>query len=395
MSHEQLVDIYRDVLDHACAGTVELAPDVARVPVLRYVDPERWTAEVNRIFRRVPVVLAVAADVAEPGSYRALTIAGVPVLVSRGHDGELRAFVNMCSHRAAVVVPEGNGTARRFTCPYHAWSYDQTGALVGVLDRADFGEIDTSCLGLAELAVAERAGLVFGCLDPGRELHLDEFLAGYDDLLAHLGIADHVVVGRQAIPGPNWKVAYDGYLDFYHLATLHKDTFGPDYSNKAIYRSWGPHQRVLSPDHRVAAMAEVAEQDWPVRKLCGGVWTIFPHVSVASFDVEGERMLMLSQLAPGDTVDESLTTQHFLMDGEPDGAMREAIAKVMAFLDHVVRDEDYATGLGITRAMRTGAKDHVLFGRNEGGGQRFHRWVDALVATDDDDLVELYATGVG
>ena len=73
-------------------------------------------------------------------------------------------------------------------------------------------------------------------------------------MLEHLGFADCVFVGRQVVAGPNWKVAYDGYLDFYHLPILHKNTFGPDYSNKAIYDAWGPHQRVSSPDHRTLAL---------------------------------------------------------------------------------------------------------------------------------------------
>jgi hypothetical protein len=67
---------------------------------------------------------------------------------------------------------------------------------------------------------------------------------------------------------------------------------------------------------------------------------------------------------------------------------------MMKFLDHVVRDEDYYTGLRIQRAVKTGAKSEFLFGRNEGGGQRFHRWVDALVRADDDEFPGLFAGGI-
>ena len=87
-----------------------------------------------------------------------------------------------------------------------------------------------------------------------------------------------------------------------------------------------------------------------------------------------------------------MTTQTFLFRGEPDDEQRALCEKQMAFLEQVVRDEDYATGLGIQRAISTGAKTEFVFGRNEGGGHRFHQWVDRLLDTDDADLPGLFAT---
>jgi hypothetical protein len=210
--------------------------------------------------------------------------------------------------------------------------------------------------------------------------------------------ADCHFVGRQSVEGPNWKVAYDGYLDFYHLPVLHKNTFGPDYSNKAVYDAWGPHQRVTSPDHRIAALGEVDESEWTDAQLTQGVWTIFPHTSVAGFkvqlpddtdvpnpDAHGGRMYMVSTLFPGDTPDTSVTVQNFLAAFEPTPEIEPVIAATQQFLLGVVRDEDYFTGNRIQRAVKTGAKTEFLFGRNEAGGQRFHGWVDRLVAAETDE----------
>jgi hypothetical protein len=122
------------------------------------------------------------------------------------------------------------------------------------------------------------------------------------------------------------------------------------------------------------------------------VWTIFPHVSIADFSAGG-RLYMVSQLFPGASAEESLTIQSFLATSAPDEAQRAAIAETMRFLEHVVRDEDYATGLRIQRALRAGAKPDVLFGRNESGGQRFHRFVDAVLQSADADLATLFASG--
>jgi nitrite reductase/ring-hydroxylating ferredoxin subunit len=381
---------------HAKAGTVDQAPDVFRVPARNYFDPDRWRLEMDRIFRRLPLTLGVSSELREPGSYQALEAAGVPVLLVRGSDGEIRAFVNMCSHRGAVIVPEGVGKSRRFVCPYHAWTYDQKGELVGILDADEFGELDRSCNGLTALPAAERGGLIFVGLTPGEEaIAIDRFLCGYDEMLDHLGLADCFVVGRQSVAGPNWKVAYDGYLDFYHLPILHKDSFGPEMPNKAVYDAWGPHQRVSMPIPGMEALEEIPEEEWPLPGLTAGVWTIFPHISIAAFDAQGP-LFMLSQLLPGTTPDDSVTTQIFLSPVEPTEAdHRAAIDEQMAFLKAVVRDEDYSTGNRIQRALKTGAKQECLFGRNEGGGQRFHSWVDALVGAEDKDLAKVFSSTIG
>ena len=102
---------------------------------------------------------------------------------------------------------------------------------------------------------------------------------------------------------------------------------------------------------------------------------------------------MISQLFPGDTPGESITVQNYLMQQEPSKAQAKEAHAQFEFLEHVVRDEDYATGLKQQRALETGFKDHVLFGRNEEGGQRFHNWVDTLIRTDDKDLNTLFEAG--
>jgi len=391
MSRALLVELAQRTLAHAQADTVPLAESVVEVSANSYLDPDQWALEMDRIWRRVPLVFGPSADLPEPNSYRALDLGGVPVLLTRGNDGAVRAFINSCSHRGAIVVEEGSGSARRFTCPYHSWTYDGDGALVGIFDREDFGDVDLDCRGLTALPCEERAGLIFGLLRPNAPLDLDSFLQGYDDVLAVIGLADCQVVGRQEVVGPNWKVAFDGYLDFYHLPILHKNSFGPEYSNKAIYDAWGPHQRLQQPDHRVLDLADIDPDDWSIAQITGGVFTLFPNVSVASFEAGG-RLFMLSLLLPGASVGESITIQYFLAPFDPDEAQQQAIEERLAFLLGVVRDEDYATGLALQRGLAAGAKETVLFGRNEGGGQRFHRWIDDLTAADDAAAHALFAS---
>jgi nitrite reductase/ring-hydroxylating ferredoxin subunit len=357
---------------HSEAGnTPSQVDDVLRIPNENYLDPVRWQREVE-MFKRMPLMLAVGGELRGPNSYKALTVMDIPVLLTRAADGEVRAFINACSHRGAAVVDDGCGTARRFACPYHNWIYDPMGDLVGVTDREYFGEIDIPTMGLTPLPVAERAGLVFVVLTPGVAMNIDEHLCGYDKVLDFFGFGDWHLISRRELAGPNWKIAYDGYLDFYHLPFLHKNSFGTEISNKAIYTAWGPHQRVSSPDPALLELKDQPESEWNMEAMCGGVWTIFPHVSFAGGFGGG----LMSQLFPGREPGSSVTIQNYYTSTEPDDAKRADAEQRADFLEAVVRDEDYFTGLRLQRALATGAKPYVMFGRNEGGGQLFHTLLD-------------------
>ena len=374
---------------HVKAKTIPQESDVFRVPTLNYYGRDRWEREMEAVFKRLPLMLALSGEMRNPGDYKAMEAAGVPVLLTRGADGVVRGFYNICSHRAAVVVEEGNGSARRFSCPYHAWTYDQQGELVGILSRDDFGDVDASCLGLVQLPVAERAGLIWAQLTPEPSVDIDTFLCGYDELLGQFDFGSWHLIARRTIEGPNWKVAYDGYLDLYHLPILHRNTFGPNMPNQAIYDAWGPHQRVMSPNPKYLALEDQPEAEWDAGQLLGGVWTIFPHVSIASFE-SGGRGALISQLFPGTDPDTSVTVQSYVLDHEPTTEERELAEKQADLLEYVVREEDYATGKRIQRSIKVGARPELLFGRNEGGGQRFHGWVDRLLDTPTADLPSLF-----
>ncbi|MDH3643058.1 MAG: aromatic ring-hydroxylating dioxygenase subunit alpha [Gammaproteobacteria bacterium] len=389
MSRAQLVEMARHNMAHAKAGTIEQEAGIFEVPVDNYFDEERWQLEMDRIFKRMPLMVALTDEIRNPGDYKAMEAVGMPVLLSRGEDGEVRAFVNMCRHRGAQVILEGRGNTHRFTCPYHAWSYDQQGDLVGVYAPNDFGDVDKSCNSLIPLPVAERAGMIWVILNPKATLDIDTFLAGYDEVLGHFGFEDWHLFDQRTIAGPNWKIAYDGYMDLYHLPILHKDTFGDQFPNQALYYSWGPHQRVSSPDPSLTNYEDQPEDQWNEAHMMAGVWTIFPHVSIAGFD-GGGRGVMISQLFPGATPAQSFTVQNYLMENKPNEEQTEAANQMFKLLEYVVEEEDYATGLRQQTALRTGAMSHVKFGRNEGGGQRFHQWLDTLLATDDDDLNALF-----
>ena len=284
---EQLIEMARHNIACVKEQRIEQTEGVMRIPASRYYDHERWEREIDQVFRRLPLMLAMSCELRETGDFKTLEVAGVPVLILRDQDGDARAYINSCSHRGAVVVTEERGNRRRFSCPYHAWTYDHGGNLVAIYQEREFGEIDKSCHGLTPLPVGERAGMIWVTLDPESKLDIDTYLCGYDQVLDAFGFADWSLYDSRAIEGPNWKIAYDGYMDLYHLPILHRNTFGSDMPSQALYYPWGPHQRVASPDPRLLELEALPESEWPTEPLLQSVWTIFPHVSIASFDGGG------------------------------------------------------------------------------------------------------------
>ena len=138
---QRLVEMAERTLVHVRAGTTDRTDSVMTIPAAHYYDPERWRREVDLLFKRVPLLVATSAELRDAHAYRALEVCGIPIIVWRDDAGTVRAFVNMCSHRGAMLVGEGTGSARRLSCPYHAWTYDPRGDLVGIYKRDDFGEI--------------------------------------------------------------------------------------------------------------------------------------------------------------------------------------------------------------------------------------------------------------
>jgi nitrite reductase/ring-hydroxylating ferredoxin subunit len=156
--HDVLMDQAREMLALHQEGTTFLVDDVYEEPVSVYLDEGRAEAERESLFLRTPQVVCLSNQLVEAGSQVAVTVADLPVIVVRGDDGSIRGFVNACRHRGSTVVTEDT-CSRRMTCPYHGWSYDLEGSLVGVPGSAGFHGMDRDAHALASLRVEERHGI--------------------------------------------------------------------------------------------------------------------------------------------------------------------------------------------------------------------------------------------
>jgi phenylpropionate dioxygenase-like ring-hydroxylating dioxygenase large terminal subunit len=370
-------DVARRLLANVEAGTSDQSPGQMKVPATAYRDPGRWELEMERIYRRSPLVVALSCDVREPGDFDTVEIAQRPLLIVRGDDGVVRTFLNICRHRGAQVG-DGCGHTRRFTCPYHSWVYDTRGRLVGVPGRDTFGELDVS--GLVELTTHERAGVVLAVLTPGLDFDPAEWMAGMDDALELLRLGElHRYPVLTELDSPNWKLTADGYVDGYHLGYLHSSTIGEkSITNRNTYDLFGPHVRIGFANKPITQIREKPESEWPpMWEIMSMVHYLFPNVSISG---QPERPLMVSRLLPGPTPDRSTTAQYHYyrqpVEGDEAVATAEARRKLYA---QVTGEEDFVTGFKINRGLGAMADDHIRFGRNERGNQNLHSWIDRLV----------------
>src|SRR5258708_27227615 len=210
------------------ANTREDAPGLSSASVDQYIDPQRYQREVDLLFRRYPIVVGFSGQLRKPGDFVVHNDTGQPILVARGSDGVLRAFLNVCRHRSATVEQKPCGSNKRaFVCPYHGWSYDLTGRLVGVTDGAAFGELDKSKHGLRRLKVAEKYGLIWvvpTALQDGEEasLDIDAYLGALKVDLSGWDMEGWELHSSEPVrPRMNWKLVIDTFLELYHFRYLH------------------------------------------------------------------------------------------------------------------------------------------------------------------------------
>lgn len=201
-------------------------PPFPEVPSSRYTDAGFYDLEVESIWRQSWFCIGHVNGLNEPGQFRVFDKLEMPIVVVRGKDRVLRAFFNTCQHRGARVVKADCGKTNLLRCPYHAWSYNLEGALVGVPDQHDFVGFEKSSKRLVQVRCAEWNGLIFlsGASDPEP---IEAYLNGVADDLAPIDIAGMREVGRvSAIVNCNWKAAIDAFLEVYHINAIHPETVG-------------------------------------------------------------------------------------------------------------------------------------------------------------------------
>ncbi|MBL8672716.1 MAG: aromatic ring-hydroxylating dioxygenase subunit alpha [Alphaproteobacteria bacterium] len=197
--------------------------DAETLPPWCYTSEAFYRREVERIFRKIWNFIGRSDRVPEPGDFFTLEFAGVPLVVVRGHDGQVRAFSNSCRHRGSIVA-EGEGNCRAFKCPYHSWAYGLDGALLGAPDMDATRGFDPRTHGLLPVRLETWGGFMFVNFDPAAE-SLAGYLGDLPRTLAPYAFDDMVCTRRVTYEvGCNWKTFVENAKEAYHIGTVHRNT---------------------------------------------------------------------------------------------------------------------------------------------------------------------------
>jgi phenylpropionate dioxygenase-like ring-hydroxylating dioxygenase large terminal subunit len=205
------------------ARAVQIArPDDHSLPAWIYRDPEFFALEQERVLRPSWQVVCHVSDVPNAGDFHTFEFLGELLFVLRGGDGAVRGFHNVCRHRAARLLDGARGSCRRIVCPYHAWTYDLEGRLVGVPDRAAYPTLDAAAHGLAPVDTEICFGFVFVRLASGGP-SVAEMMSPYADEIAGYRLERLQPLGqvRMRPRAVNWKNVGDNYSDGLHIPVAH------------------------------------------------------------------------------------------------------------------------------------------------------------------------------
>ena len=211
-----------------------------------YNDPEFFAVEMERVIRPSWQVVCHLGDVQNAGDWHSFELLGESVIVVRGDDGEVRAFHNVCRHRASRLVDGASGCAKKLVCPYHGWTYEKDGRLSGVPNRGDYAGLDMARLGLKPVAHEVWRGFVFIRLE-GEGPSVAEMMAPYEEMVAPYRFEELRAFGRVTLRprAVNWKNVADNYSDGLHIPVAHPGLtrlFGRGYGIEAeshVDRMWG------------------------------------------------------------------------------------------------------------------------------------------------------------
>jgi phenylpropionate dioxygenase-like ring-hydroxylating dioxygenase large terminal subunit len=369
MERDQLIDLTRRAVKLACDKTTDLAPAEQAVRAAEYTSVERHQRDIAMLMAS-PQLVGYVSELPEPGTYCTKSVMGRSVLLTRTSTGSVKAFNNVCLHRQSQVVT-GCGKAKRFSCPYHAWTYDDTGRLVGLPGREGFPGVQVKSDGLTELPAAEFAGFLWVALDPAAGLDVSAHLGPLAEELDSWGIGRWSPLGEKVLDSPiNWKLAVDTFSENYHFATVHRDTFATiARSNCTVFDSFGPHHRLIFPLNSILALENEPEDQWDPFQNMVVIYALFPNIVLSVTIANGE----LFRIYPGETPGRSITVHQ---NSTPLDISEESVAAgaqaVFDYAHATVRDEDYRLVAGLQANLESGVRDHLLFGRNEPGLQHRH-----------------------
>jgi nitrite reductase/ring-hydroxylating ferredoxin subunit len=373
-------DIQRRMVAHiAAGGTTDFASGPMENDPAAYTDAARAELEKRELFLKLPLLAGLSQDVPEPGDCLLFEELGHSIVLVRGPDGLLRGFRNMCTHRGSKLVhTRGDETCdrrTRFTCPFHAWTFDLDGTLAGVPGKAGFEGLDWTRRNLERVQVAEWRGLVFLRVAGTEPIDIAAFLGPFAIELAQMELADAAPMKTGVVRADsNWKYAVDTYAEGYHFGALHASTIGiTHFSNVAVFDAFGPHWRINFPEKSMRPFVGRPESEWP-EPAYDGIHFLFPNTILVVGSAEaGRGFVRIFRIFPGSTAGTMCCrVAVYVLFGAASEEYRLQFASDNG--EDIVTREDYRVAVeGYANLVNAPAGFKLVYGRNEIAVQSVHR----------------------
>jgi phenylpropionate dioxygenase-like ring-hydroxylating dioxygenase large terminal subunit len=356
-------EILQRIFDHIDNKTTDLGISVWKQPVESYWSIERYEAEIA-LLRRLPIVFCLSAMLPNKGSYIARKAAGTPLLVVRGDDGKVRAFINACRHRGMQVATD-KGCAKSFVCPYHAWTYGLEGELRHIPGHAGFPGVEREDNGLVEVSALEKGGLVY----VNQSESID--LASIEDIPDFFSDQQIYFDQSEYFDDANWKLLAETTMEGYHIKSLHKKSFYPyGLDNTTVVENFGSHSRVIFPFKRIEKLRGRARKDQHLNGMITSVYQLFPNVAISVLS-KHSTVTIFEPISPTRT--QILIFR--ITNAKPDGSSTdvEESKRDASFVKDAGFDEDREAACAIQGTVSTVANEHLTFGYFEKAIVHFHQ----------------------
>lgn len=365
--------------------------EATHLPSQIYTSEEIFELEKEKIFKKDWLAVARVEEIEKPGDYMTFDIVGEPIIVARNTDGEINAFYNVCVHRGTEVAA-GNGNLKTFSCPYHAWTYDLSGQLVGAAYMDDVKGFDLDECRLKPILSGVWQGWVFVNFDSGAE-PLENFVAEYGAEFGHYQQEKFRLNRRlETTLDCNWKLVHENFVDIYHFLTLHADTLsnwqGPEDYDYRTHRHGGYATFYENETSWIKPFQELGLAPWlegwpagmnPALAGCSGFMT--PNFTIFG-RAFGIVQVVVWPISPSKTQMYTYCTVPDIYFEQPD--IVERVRPIEDLMEMII-DEDRPMIESLQRNM---SKEAFRPGRMSSGEMLVHHYISCYLDRMGDDLSE-------
>ncbi len=388
MQKEEQVRLLKGLINYLETGTNVDAGGIMQTPTDTYTSEERFSEEWNKFFRDYPQIIGMTGDLAEPGTFFTREDFGIPLLATRDEKGKFRAFANVCAHRGVVVENEKKGKKTKFSCPFHGWTYDNSGKLIGFPKPDHFGDIDKTCYGLTELPCMEQYGFLWVHPNPKGEIDLNNlFGSKLMEEFESWGFQNLVLTNEEEyVTEMNWKLAIDTFGETYHFPTLHRNTlFNNFHGNVQMFDTFERNARLTLCLREIDNMKKDPEENWHICRGAFPVYFLFPNtilnvsdtgiilVREYPLDMSPHRSVSKVSFYFWPKVIDYLKENKIVLDKTDGKPLQDGVdGNPYLGFGAIIRDEDYVVAAASHKGIKSGAIDYLTFGKNELALHHYH-----------------------